>query len=364
MCFLGFILFLMEKKIEDIVNEIFNEAQNGVIYIEDIVEPSKPWKFYIKFLTKIEGNSNNAALDCPVIEIPSWGKFLKQIESYLKLAVPFYILEKAYFGLSDESYVKKLICDLLSSGRAVDFINIFSYIETRKQQLINKVDEGEIYLGKYQDYEITSKIVKNVSNLEGPYRFCPKFTSPNDESFVLPRVTFGIANDAVYVYALQAKKEKQISSAAKTLDRHFRKVNKGVSEDSFLHNVSPNALISFTLFNSYIRSMGKTLIVSPIFMPIRFNARSLADDNRKTKISREELTEIQYRDQYNITNKLAYMLYRYAFHFPSSNANYDDNTQTVYLNLGENQPNNEDNIIYKINNTALKALSSSDEEVK
>lgn len=331
------------KSIEEIVNDVFQEASNGVVYVG-------AWRYFLRFYNNIEGVSNAKNNKFPIINIPSYSSFIEELKDYLNVAYDFYYNEKDYFELNDEEFVKRLFINLLVNATNYDLLNIREYIKERKSMLTNKVHEGEIELGYYMEKsKIYANIVKNKSNEETPYSFRIKIQ--NDEhSFILPEILFSIVDNKAYIMGVQNKVAiKQDNPLAKKLDRYFRKANKGVDVDDDIYKVSPNALVSMTIFNAYISSIGIDTIVANNFMPIRYNGNKvvLINKYKRESLSSNDAIEKNNFNQYNITNKFMNLLKRYCYHFSECNYDYDDIKEVMICSLNKGKYN-DDNILYDI----------------
>ena len=341
----------MSQDIEEIINKVFEECGKGRIRIGD---PDYGfWTFYTKFFYKC-GNQNNITNSYyPIVDIPNKKKFIKEIEEYLFHAERFYYKDKEFFCLNNDSFKEKLIHDLFLNATTYDFSNIIEFIKTRKRLIQEELTMGGFILGKFDNYIIQGRINKNPSNLEGPYNFHIIMVDEFDNQFVLPSITFGIADETAYIYAVQNKKGKQSNPLAKKLDRLFRKVNKDVDSEDVIANVSPNALVSLTIFNSFLINNNITQIIAPDFMPLRYHANKIAKYHRTVKEAHDKVLEKHNHDQYNITNKFMYLLMRYAHHFDNTEIYYDENRNIMQMQLSNKQSENTDNLIYTIDKSIL-----------
>ena len=108
----------------------------------------------------------------------------------------------------------------------------------------------------------------------------------------------------------------------KKLDRYFRKVNKNVEDtygyDDSILNISPNFLITLTLFISSLKEDNISKFRFSDYFPLRhMNKKGLlehinADENEIDRI------------QTSLTNKLALLAERFAYHFKNSDYSFDD----------------------------------------
>lgn len=317
------------------LKELFDEAKNGKVSVECLTGDN--WFFPIKCSLNEAKGSN-----IPVVKISNFTSFLQTFNEYLEYAREFYKDDKEYYELTDKGFDKKLLMDLLTSASYIE-LNDFERFVYKKTLMLkdNKVKECKQKVGKYLDYDIYLKIIKTRSNIEGP--FIAKFSfSDNRETFELPSITFGIIDNKAYIMAIQFKGDVKNNAISKKLDRYFRKVNKGVDKEDEIAHVSPNSLISLTLFNSYLKQIGINEIEATCFMPVRYYSNKV-NYLRKIKDSKEEDYDLI---QYNITNKFMNLFNRYVYHFDESISQFDD-FDTMHIKL-KNQINKQDNIVYEI----------------
>ena len=338
---------MQDSKTKQIVEKIFNQAKKGVVEIGE----QSPWIFYTKFFTKINNKSNATNSTYPVINISDYPLFIKSVDAYLQNAKKFYSRDEAYFDLErNDDFAEKLFLDLMLNTTPADQNNIIEYIKRRTKMLQTPIETGRFDSGEYQGYKITSIITKRWSNLESPYAFIVEFRNPQDKTcFTLPTITFGIADGIAEVGAVQNEHPKQGFSTAKKLDRYFRKVNKDVDSEDVIANVSPNALVAFTLFNEYLKTQNINKIQSTPFQPIRYYSQKTAK-YRHAK-SKEEVIQIKKdinRDQFNITNKVLYLFLRYEHHFDNATAYFDENIDTIYIDIADKHAQKNENIIYDL----------------
>ena len=327
-------------ELDRIVRELIDDSKNGIKFSRDCEFPG--------FYTRVNGINNFSDDKFPVIEIPDYDYFLELLKEYIDLAYVFYDDDKDFkYFKNDEEYVKQLILGLFLSAGRYDLLNVNEYIK-RRIKMFNKPSFKEIET-KYNDICIRCIVRKNTYMLETPYKFLIILNKEgNMEKFVLPTLNFAIIDDVAHIYAIQnTSRGKPSGEMSKKFDRYFRKVNKGVDQNDDISNITHTALVSLTLFASYLKSIGIKEIVSLDYMPIRYSYREELTSTFKNK---DTLLEIMDRDQYNITNKFMNLMNRYNYHFYSKDAYYDDinGEMHLYLNGKENDDNNIINEIDKI----------------
>lgn len=370
-----------------IINRIFNQANAGVCEIDTTdSQYTGPWKFYTKFYAKVGGiilkngedlfakhNKQKEITEddfvTPIFQIPDAEIFATLVDDYLAVAEKFFISDKARFAFYDDTFKEKLILDLLVNSTNFDRHNLFSYIKTRTQMIETDLNCSSFLLDENGEFKTKALFAKNPSLLEAPYRFTPFFVDETNNTFQLPTITFAVINDTLYIFSIQAKKQKQTNPLAKKLDRHFRKVNKDINSEDIIAQVSPNALVSLAMFLSILQKEGMKNVVAPNFMPLRYKTNLAGDLNhfnvKKEGIAGEKTVEEIYekhdRQQFSITNKFAYTLMRYCHHFDGCKIHYDDIREQIQISLSKNN-HPQDNLIQEVDKLCDKTLGLRENE--
>lgn len=337
----------MEKETKDIFQTIVSQAQKGVVKIGS--EENGLWKYYTRFYSKIDGVSNATSMAYPLLEIPNADLMVKLIDLYLKNAEKFYCKDKEYYDLDEYDFRKKLLLDLIINADYYDFSSFFNYVTNRTEMLKNELLEGEFLLGNFEDLKIFANISKNRSNLESPYRFDIFFRDKIGNEFMLPSILFAQTNKKCFIMAVQNFNKAPQNCLSKKLDRYFRKANKDVDMTDVLGKISPNALISLTLFNSYLQQNNIKEIVSSCFFPIRYHACKISGYKKSSdKQSKNDFLQRHNQNQYNMTNKFLYLFLRYKFHFDNAETFFDVKTQKMKMFFTKPTPSPTDNILYRL----------------
>ncbi|MBR2909192.1 MAG: hypothetical protein IKC11_02465 [Clostridia bacterium] len=348
----------MEKeradKLKKMIYELAEEASNGCVKIG---EGDLCWKFYSKFFTKINGVDNTKSKMYHTLVINNLDEFVQNFEEYLITAREFYQEDKWYYDVSDDAFDKMLLLNLVVNAGVYDFHDFIPYMQTRKKLLNHTENIGTVEFGEYKNFFVSASIERLPCNLEAPYKFTASIRDRFGGEFVLPSVVYGTSGDIAYVYAVQGVNGKQTSKVAKDMDRYFRKFNKDVDSDEAIANVSPNALASVTLFNSFLKKRGIDKMVATEFMPVRYqsNKSSIYIKGEAKKLSKEEVrNQIEKHDyiQHNITDKFMYVLMRYCHHFDGADFEYDDIKHRMKVVLGETKQK-QDNVIYELEDLVL-----------
>lgn len=352
----------MEKTTSELLDEILTEAKKGIVEIKTN-DLNSSWRFYVQFLTNTR-NPEEDILMLPILKFPNKNVLVSKLDEYLPLAEHFYRHEKDYWCLDDTNFRKKLIFDIFVNSTPGDFENIYSYIDHRKQMIQNKCSKRLRYLGSYLGYDVYGEISKCDSNLEAPYRM-KIFLSNEQETFTLPKITFGFDNDKnVHVYSIQNKKNLEKTPIFKKLDRHFRAVNKNVDPNDDIANVSPSALVAFTIFATYMEFNNIKQFKFHSYMPLRYQAHY--NQAFYQTLDEDQASEKADRIEFNAVNKFFNCAQRFCHHFPHSNLSFDDYSNTLSLSVDttlteqeKHDPENEGNIIYNI----AKIVQNCEEEL-
>lgn len=342
----------MSNSLEDNLLSVISQATEGVINIpcDDPFDPNAHWTYYNQFSTKIEGKQNVKNPDIPTIEIKDYAKFLQDLDTFVDLAKLRYAEEKEFEDLTEEGFEKKLIMSLFTYPSVIDTLDYNQYIENQIKMLQSNIKTGDMKLGTYNGYNIGAEIKTCLSTIEGTHSFKPYITNQK-EKFYLPRVCFSVLDDIVFVMRTHYHDHDQENPIQKQMDRHFRKVNKGVDPEDDISKVSPNALVSLTMFLSTIKQHGITKVVAPDYLPIKYieTKNKYINNKRKSEQDKEEGLKRLEIEQYNMTNRFMNLFHRYAYHFDNTQIGYDSVHMMMIMRLS-NQQNITDNIIYDIDN--------------
>lgn len=159
----------------------------------------------------------------------------------------------------------------------------------------------------------------------------------------MPTISYGIADDVCYIYAIQDKNKDKISLYNKKIKRILYKINNGVKDtqdyeqykngesDYYPENisdVSPSAILALTIFLKQLSNLEISKVKVVPFLPIRYNAKEQAYKNRIDYLltngrleNKNEMIEYckneHLRIQNNLTQKFIRNFFRIAYHFPN-----------------------------------------------
>ena len=345
----------MYEQTKKIVEKFLSQTKGGI----EVGQGNEEIKYRLNFLRAQDGNEWNNHI---VLDIPDMDLFIKKVARYFMFSQGLFRDEKRKYDLTYEAYLERLFVSLMANMTYADAHNVYNYIDMRANLYVDVYDQDEIigelgYVKGAQNKTCQAGIVidRLSSMMEAPYSFTPNFIDGQNE-FFLPSITFGIVKDTAYVYAVQNRCKGQSNPLQKDLDRYFRKVGKDVKGEEELMQVSPNALVSMTMFVSYLRGQGVKRIVARDFQPARYQSNESRIAEKKESDVKQKQQEVLDQDQFNITNKFMYLFLRYNYHFPACTCDYDIDQGQMIMNIKEG-PANENNIIYDIDKIPQRSKS-------
>jgi len=242
-----------------------------------------------------------------------------------------------------ELYIKRIIALLFVDMSVNDFNEPIAYVQ-RKIDFINNKNflEDKAILSNYFEGKIIFET--NPYGKETPYSFDPTIVDDNN-SYVLPTISYGISNDVCYIYAIQDYNEHVKTKHHDKIKRKLYKINSGVYDNESLEykeykegkseyypenisDVPPSFVLSLTLFLNEIYKKGITKVKVIPYLPIRYNneikviAKKVIKEGKKQNLTEEEKRKMflelvnDYRHiQSNITEKFIRCFYRMNHHF-------------------------------------------------
>lgn len=286
-------------------NEIVNEAKTGEIKLTD------EQTFNVGFNTCIKGNlsSGNFGDSKPILMINNPEQLITLLEQYVTECDKYPNIFTEY---DLNIRIKGYLTLIWSNAIYDDFANPLSYISRR-------IDFFKTTLFDFDniDYQNSSKALDDskivVSNEmqdirnETPYTF-KTFIKKDDDSYELPRISYGISNNECYIYAVQNNKNK--------------------SEN--ISDVSPSAILALTVFLDMLNRYGIEKIKVISLLPIRYNSKELAFQKKyEYELNSGKLNDIELkkllleykkenlRIQKNLSEKLIRNFRRLEHHFPN-----------------------------------------------
>ena len=312
---------------DEIISHFFEQCEIGRVVVDDI---------YYNLHFSLNNNPN-----CLNIKVKDKELLYKYIKEFLLL-----------FNFENVNQIYKKLVYLFSNLTFSDCDNIYEYIKRNTLFVKNKLlYDTEI---TFNENKIKIKIMDSYQ--ETPYCF-KVFISSGESSYELPTISYGIADDICYIYAIQDKNKDKTSPYNKKIKRILYKMNNGIKEtqdyeqykngesDYYPENisdVSPSSVLALTIFLKQLSNLNITKIKVVPFLPIRYNAKEEAYKNRidyLLKSGQLENEMIEYyknehlRIQNNLTQKFIRNFFRVSYHFPNVLINSIPYETDEYLNI-------------------------------
>ncbi|MBO5096238.1 MAG: hypothetical protein J6B98_05125 [Bacilli bacterium] len=355
--------------ITKLIDEVINEMQNSKVDSDIIL--------YMKM------NINTLDDFTPVLNLNNKELLYSKIIEYI---YKFKNSDKFLNSDEQELYVKRVIALLFADMSINDFNDPVLYVQRKIDFIDNKLLEDKTIHSDYFEGDIIIEI--NPYGKETPYSFDPIIVDDND-SYVLPIISYGISEGVCYIYAIQDYNEHEKTKYHDKIKRKLYKLNSGVYEDESIEykdykegkseyypenisDVPPSFILSLTLFLNEIYKNGITKVNVVPYLPIRYAnkikviARKVLRDGKKQNLNNMEkknmfleLVDKQRYIQSNITEKFIRCFYRMNYHFTNVSITslpmeLDD---SLHISLGEFiECNNEilDNMIKESNKNLSK----------
>ena len=187
--------------------------------------------------------TDNNNLFVPTLIINDILTFINKLKEYLRLAKEFY--DKDYYDAIE--YEDKTILTLLWSNAILnDFNNPIAFIEKRIDFLIDSTfneysDEKIVGNSSILKSQISINIEKEAIYQETPYSFNVKLLNNEnlDESYILPKLRFGISNNKCTIMAIQNNKKTLLDNTkySKKIKRLLNKVNQNFELEEYNDNI-------------------------------------------------------------------------------------------------------------------------------
>lgn len=314
---------------DEIISHFFEQCEIGRVVVDDI---------YYNLHFSLTNNPN-----CLNIKVKDKELLYKYIKEFLLL-----------FNFENVYQIYKKLVYLFSNLTFSDCDNIYEYIKRNILFVKNKLlYDTEI---TFDENKIKIKIMDSYQ--ETPYCF-KTFISSGESSYDLPTISYGIADDICYIYAIQDKNKDKTSPYNKKIKRILYKMNNGIKEtkdyeqykngesDYYPENisdVSPSSVLALTIFLKQLSNLNITKIKVVSFLPIRYNAKEEAYKNRIDYLlkygqleNKNEMIEY-YRNEHlriqnNLTQKFIRNFFRVSYHFPNILINSIPYETDEYLNI-------------------------------
>lgn len=325
-------------------DEIINEAKLGEIKV--IIDNEENF-FNVGFNTCIEGvlESGNFGDSKPILMVNNKEQLTILLEQYFNECDKY---ENKFSNCKLEEKIKIYLTLVWSNATYEDFANPLMYIKRRIEFYQNKLTDFNS-----QEYRKEIEILDNSKitvynelqdlRQETPYVFKPVIQ--NDfNSFLLPRISYGISNGECYIYAIQNDKTKELNDYDKKIKRKLYKINEDIfnfetdeykeytnGSDYYPENisdVSPSAILSLSIFLDTINKCGIEKVKVISLLPVRYNSKELAFTKKyEYQLKNNSLNEMELkkllleykkeslRIQKNLSEKMIRNFRRLEYHF-------------------------------------------------
>lgn len=328
--------------IESILFEIFNEAKNGKVVIDEEEWPiSFSTKIYNDKIIEYKTNSNVELV------IKNFKKFIKVLEEYVKVELAMDRKAIRFFSNSDYNKIKLIITYAFVNATYEDMKEPIVYFEKLikfiKDNTFESLNDG-INIKLNNNFYNSILYIKNSKQsllMETPYKMEFILKSEDDDSlqFKLPEISYGIVDNngkkECYIYSILNKENtdnEKKTKYQKTISRLLYKLNNGVMDfesDEFkdykenksdyypenITDVSVSSILSLYIFVLLLNRKGIFTIKGVPYLPIRYNSRDIVADNIDDDIKKETLKNRNDTIQYNVTNKFIRLFNRMQIHF-------------------------------------------------
>ncbi len=320
----------MNGFIDETLEELFREAAEGKVKVNNEI-------FNVAFNTKIVYPDNrvfqtNGNDNYPTLYINNYPLFKSKLADLLLLQN--YRTNDYFRRIQDK--IRFLTAYTFANATFDDFANPLAYLDRTTAFIKNTTltDTNEIVDLTDTPIEANEVLIQNQKQsiyMETPNKMT--FTLHgffNDEEYVyrLPEISYGICEEngekVCYIYSSLNPEKLQFANEEmghiyKKLQRSFYKVNKSVSEEPDLLNLSPSSIISMSLFLGLLEKEGIKHFKVIDYLPIRYYSREI----RAQELPKftEELQERNDRIQTNATNKFTSIFVRMTSHLPNLTLN-------------------------------------------
>ena len=346
----------MSEERRKILYETLEEIANYHVSVQD-------WVFKIGFQTNLYDQKSgkiimNFASDKAVrnasqklvLEIKNVPLFEDKINTYLDAMREFlnknpflYDEDNIYYDGDVIAQEKYFLATLWSNASFQDFKDPLLFIAKRIQYL--KDDSFPIpklhlpmkdSFKNFDDISLVYEVKAQHTNLETPYVFKSQLEDQEGNSYLLPIISFGIAQGKCFIYSIRdIENHDRTDSFYKKVKRSLYQVNKDVSSDYFserIVDVSPSSICSLALFLGLMHQRGITDYEVIPYLPLRYQAKMLLIEEKIKKLQQkssqnhqsendidiEQQIDFFYQNQdrlqENITNKFLRNFQRIAYH--------------------------------------------------
>lgn len=317
----------------------------------------------------------------PSIEINNVELFKEKLEEYIQTLSSKSDVWKEIPFESEEDKIKYTASMLFVNATFEDFNYPYSYMDKYTAALKDDTfkdlaeEKSICKLNSFKDATLKVKSTDQSTFLETPQKLefsLSKMMQDNNEYTVsLPSVScFCYENEGekiLNIGAIQNKKvdrDKERNIFEKQVNREKFKLNAGVDKEE--QDVEPLAILSLASAIFLAKEKGITKVRMPDFMPMRWYAKSLANEKKSKhkNLNLEELQEEQIRIQTNVTDKFLRNMMRIEEQIGMVNVRSIPGITGDYLecNITDKQVDNPNNILKEIADNVCPVKTKKEDE--
>lgn len=259
----------MEKELFDIFFEIVEGAKIGKI-------PTALFYVQAGFETEIKDRFSNVSGDGNhILYIDDFNQFMNTLKRYFEIVMN---TDHMWFRVSEEknhSYLRINLVYLLANMTPQDFQKPTEFVN-RYIEFLNDRTFSQPMTMEYAplDCKIHIERKEQPAGQETPYALSVTMEKEYPEGvahYTLPLIRYGVANNRLYLYAIQGKNNEDIKEIdrkfAKKANRYFYKMNKNCREE--LQDVPLSFMFASTILLKCMQEAGIEDIVIAKSLPLK-----------------------------------------------------------------------------------------------
>lgn len=263
----------MEKELFDIFFEIVEGAKIGKI-------PTALFYVQAGFETEIKDRFSNVSGDGNhILYIDDFNQFMNTLKRYFEIVMN---TDHMWFRVSEEknhSYLRINLVYLLANMTPQDFQKPTEFVN-RYIEFLNDRTFSQPMTMEYAplDCEIHVERKEQPAGQETPYALSITLEKEYPEAvahYTLPLIRYGIANNQLYLYAIQGKNNSDVTELdrklAKKANRHFYKMNRNCREE--LQDVPLSFMFASTVLLKCMQEVGIEDMVVAKSLPLKLEMK-------------------------------------------------------------------------------------------
>lgn len=263
----------MEKELFDIFFEIVEGAKIGKI-------PTALFYVQAGFETEIKDRFSNVSGDGNhILYIDDFNQFMNTLKRYFEIVMN---TDHMWFRVSEEknhSYLRINLVYLLANMTPQDFQKPTEFVN-RYIEFLNDRTFSQPMTMEYAplDCKIHIERKEQPAGQETPYALSVTMEKEYPEGvahYTLPLIRYGVANNQLYLYAIQGKNNSDVTELdrklAKKANRHFYKMNRNCREE--LQDVPLSFMFASTVLLKCMQEVGIEDMVVAKSLPLKLEMK-------------------------------------------------------------------------------------------